>query len=184
MLPVFLFRYQSFPQKHLDMAVISCSRHHFSLAQVVYAAVSNVRPVGFVFLNQRNCAGCTGASIDWQSAAQFDHGLVSVDNAGLQEVARMKNRVIYFAVAINHHGFGKFGSPGAGRVSAHAVNDYRKYGFAIFNESNTILIFITVANQTQANGFSLHVYFFLLANAGEPKGLSSVIIPSNLTIAV
>ena len=84
---------QAFLQQQLDVAVIARARQHRAVAQVVDAAVADVRPPGGALLHEAERAGGARPLLERQLCAERDDVRVCAAEAEVQEGERIEQRL-------------------------------------------------------------------------------------------
>ena len=119
---------QALAQQHLDMTVIARALEHLRLAQLIDAAVADVRPVGRRVLHQADGAGRPRPRLDRQTRAQLDHFFVRAAERQMQKAQRIEDRVRRLPERLEQRRERSLGRAGALGVPAHAVDHRQKHG--------------------------------------------------------
>src|SRR5579863_9433088 len=140
-------------QQQLHVAVIAAARQELSLAQVIDAAVADVRPPGGVLLYQAHRAGGARPLLERQLRAEFDHLLVGAADGQVQEAERIEERLRRGGERFHDRLLGHLRGARTVRVSAHAVDHQQQRCVLADRGVHPVLILVAPAQQADFRVF-------------------------------
>ena len=142
-------------QQQLDVRVVTRAFEHPAGAQLVDAAVADVRPVRAAALHEAHGAGGTRPDLRRQAVAERDDRVVCAPDREVQEAVRIEQRAARlpeFAEQCADRDFGRARTVG---VTAHAVDHGEKHGPVRVGDGDTILVFFAMPDQAQVRMLDL-----------------------------
>ena len=165
----FGFGDQAFAQQHLDVAVIARALEHLRLAQLIDAAVADVRPIGGGLLHQTDRTGGARSRLDAQAHAELHDFLVGSSQRQMQETQRIENRMRRLPKCFDQGRERGFGGARAFRMTAHAVDHDQQHCLVRGRHGNPVLIFFAVPDQAHVRGFDLQCPLLDLINCQDQR---------------
>ena len=117
-------------------------------AQLIDAAVADVRPIRAAVLNQADGARRARLVIERDAFAELDHSIVRARERQGQKALRIEHRQRHLGERFLERRDGHFCGARAVGVAAHAVDDHHQQRFAAGNEIDAILVFRSIARQS------------------------------------
>jgi hypothetical protein len=142
-------RDEPFAQQQLDMAVVTRALQHRAAAQQIDAAVSDVRPIRHVVLNETHGARRTRLVIDRDSLAERDDPGMGMGQRQREEPLRIEHGMALLREAFAQRGHRHVRRLRPGGMAAHAVDDDEQHGAAEGEHLDSVLILLAVARQTE-----------------------------------
>ena len=134
-----------FAHQQLDVAVIARALAQLAGAQMVHAAVTDVRPIGRSLLHDAHRTGGTRAHLQRQPRRQADDAGMRCAQRQVQESERIEQRLGRLPEALDHRLLRDLGGPLAFGVTAHAVARDQQRGLLGHGYTDTILVGIASA---------------------------------------
>ncbi len=131
------------------MAVVARARLDRAAAQLIDAAVADVRPIRAAVLDEAHGAGGARLVIERDAIAELDDAVVSARERQGQEPLRIEYRVRRLRERFLERRDRHLGGSRAVRVPAHAVDDDHQQRLAVRDEVDSILVFRPMARQGQ-----------------------------------
>ena len=146
---------QPFAQQHFDVAVIARALEHLRLAQLIDAAVADVRPIRGGILHQAHRAGRARARFHAQANPELHDFFVRPAQRQMQEAQRIENGMRSLPERLEQGGERGFGRTRAIRMAAHAVDHDQQHGIFGGCHRDPVLIFFAVADEAHIRGLDL-----------------------------
>ncbi len=143
------------------MAVVARARDDRAAAQVIHAAVADVRPVRLAALHQAHGAGRAGPHVHGELGADGDDRVVRAAEREVQEAERVEQGLRLGAERLEHHLAGGLGRARAPGVAAHAVHDHDERRAVGHRNGGPVLVVFAIAGQADFGEFDRH--------AGTPR---------------
>jgi hypothetical protein len=131
------------------MAVIAGALEDATAAQVIDAAVADVRPVGRVALHDAGRTGRARALFERQRATERHDGLMRAAQLQVQEAERIEHRLRRVPESLDQQFRRRLGRQRAVGVSAHAVDDHQQCRFLRHCDGAAILVVFPPADQAE-----------------------------------
>ena len=144
-----------FAQQHFDVTVIAGALQNLGLAQLIDAAVADMRPIGRGVLHQAQRAGRARPRFDAQALPELHDFFVRAAQGQMQESQRIENRMRRLPERLEQRGQRSLGGARAFRMSAHAVDHHQQHGVVGGRHRDPVLIFLAVTDEADVRGLDL-----------------------------
>ena len=147
---------QALAQQHLDVAVIARALEHLRLAQLIDAAVADVRPVGRRVLHQAHGAGRARTRLDASDPTpSLTTSSCARPSDRCKKAERIEDGMRRLPECLEQRRERSFGRARTLRVTAHAVDHRQEYGVLGGRHRNSVLILLAMADQAHIRGLDL-----------------------------
>jgi hypothetical protein len=143
-------------QQLFDVAVVARARDDRAAAQVVHAAVADVRPVGLAALHQAHGAGRARAQVEGEPGAEGDDRVVRAAEREVQETERVEQGLGLLAEQFEHHLAAGLRGARAPGMTAHAVHDHEQRRALGGRDGGPVLVVLAIADQADLGEFDRH----------------------------
>ena len=138
------------------MAVVARARDHRAAAQVIDAAVADVRPPGLAALHQADGAGRARPQVHRQLDADRDDRGMGAAEGQVQESERVEQRLRQVVEHVQHDPAAGLRGARAVGVAAHAVHGDEQHRTIAGRDCGAILVVLAIAHQADVRELELH----------------------------
>ncbi|GMU69197.1 MAG: hypothetical protein AMXMBFR37_15290 [Steroidobacteraceae bacterium] len=138
----------AFAQQELDVAVVARARGDASRAQLVDAAVADVRPVGRITLHDAHRAGRARAVLERQRGAELHDLVVRAPEGQVQEADRIEQRLRRMPEGLDQHLERDVRGALAVGMTAHAVDGDQHRG--VLGDCGRDAVLVVLARSDEA----------------------------------
>jgi hypothetical protein len=137
------------------MTVVTRAFDDVLLAQLVDAAVADVRPVGRGILHQAQRASSPRARLHAETRAELDDFFVGATQRQMQKAERIEHGVGGLPKRLDQSRQGRFRGTRTLGMAAHTVDHDEQRGMLVDRNGDPVLILFAVAYQADIRGFDL-----------------------------